>query len=128
MLKVSGQVELDFMSWLDVNDEHVKQPEHRSSSCRKEIKRWNSTVLERSHEYVMFFVSKAMTWKSGVSGSLARKIMFSDVSRVQCWADATREMAIEFPPGEQVEGKDLTGEFLRLLYRAQMTVNSCEKD
>ena len=41
----TGQVELDFMSWLDVNKKDVKQPEYRSRMCGKEIKRWDSTTL-----------------------------------------------------------------------------------
>ena len=124
----TGTVELDFMSWLDVNQEDVQQPEYRSKLCRKEIKRLDSTVLERSREYVMFLFSKAMTWKSEVSRSLVRKVMFSERSRVQCWADATREMAIELPPGEQAEDKDLIGEFLRLFHSAQTKLNSCVKE
>ena len=74
----TGKVELGFMSWLDVNDEDVKQLEYRTRLCRKEIKLWDSTGLERFHEHVMFFFT-AMTWRSGVSRSLARKIMSSDV-------------------------------------------------
>ena len=47
-----------------------------------------------SLEYVMFFFSKAMTWRPGASRLSARKIMFLDASRVQCRADAMSEMAI----------------------------------
>ena len=57
----TGKIDLDFMSWLDVNKKDVKQPVYRSRLCRKEIKRWDSTVLERSHEYVMFLLAKPMT-------------------------------------------------------------------
>ena len=66
---------------------------------------------------------KAMTWRSGATRSLARKIMSSDVSGVQCWTNTVRKMAIDFPPEEQVEDKDLIREFVRL---TKMIVNSCE--
>ena len=83
MSKVSGRVELDFMSWLDVNEEDVKQPEYRPRSCkqgerweivREELQRWRPTVpgtflTMGSFEYVIVLFSKAMTWRSGVSGS-----------------------------------------------------------
>ena len=69
----TGKVELDFMSWLDVKIEYVKQPEYRSRLCRKEIERWDPTVLERSHEYVMFLCTKAMTWRSRIEWVVGTK-------------------------------------------------------
>ena len=43
LLKVSGQVELDFMSWLDVSEEDANS-EYRSRLCGKELKRWDPTA------------------------------------------------------------------------------------
>ena len=156
LLKVSRQFELDFMSrsgvyrkqprtwatyfgipaiptrWLDVNKEDAKQPKYRFRLCGKELKRWGPTVPGTSapigsFEYVVFLFSGAMTWRSGASGSLPRKVMFLDASRVHCWPDAVSEMAIELPPEEQVKGEDLVGEFLRSLYGTRKTARNWDK-
>ena len=43
-LKVSSIIEFEFISWLDVNEEDVKQSECRSRLCAKELKQWDSAV------------------------------------------------------------------------------------
>ena len=133
LLRVSRQVELDFMSWLGVYrkrpgmwaTDRAFQLSRRSgwrtpSSQRIELERWDVTPgtfasmgpLER----VMFLFTKALMWKPGASGPSARKIMFLDASRAHCQADATREMAIELQPDVKVKGQDLVGELLKSLY------------
>ena len=67
-------------------------------------------------ECVMFLLSKALMRKPGAFGATTRKILFLDVSRAHCQAEATSEMAIELPPEEQVKGEDLIGELLKPLY------------
>ena len=88
---IRGKVEVHFASWLDMKKENVEKLEYRPGLCRNEIKRWNPTVFERSREYVMFLFTKAMTVRSEVSGSLTRKIMFSDVSGVHYRANTIRD-------------------------------------
>ena len=64
----------------------------------------------------VFLFSKVITWTPGVSGSLARTIIFLDASSVHCWADAMRVIAIELPPEDEVKDKDLVREFSRSRY------------
>ena len=88
LLKVSRQVELDFMSrlgayrnrprawatdigipviptkWVDVNKGKVMQPQYRSRLCGKELKRWDPTVPRTfasigPFEILMFLFSKS---------------------------------------------------------------------
>ena len=135
LLKVSRQVELDFMNrlgvyrkrprtwatdrgipviptkWVDVNKVDAKQPEYRSRLCAEVLKRWDPTMPGSFAsmgplECVMFLFSKALMWKLGTSGPSARKIIFLDASRAHCQADATSEMGIELPPEEPVNGQD----------------------
>ena len=156
LLKVSRQVEIDFMSrlgvcrkrprtwatdrgipviptkWATVNKGDARQPESRSRLCGKELERWDPTmpgtfVSMGPLECVMFLVSKALIWNFGVSGPSARKIMFLDASRAHCQADATSEMAIELPAEEQVKGEDLVGELLKSLYETTKAAHKWEK-
>ena len=156
LLKVSRQVELDFMSqqgvyrkrprtwgtdrgfpvistkWVDVNKGTPSKPECRSRLCGKELKRWAPTIPGTFAsmgplECVILLFSKALMRKPGASGPLARKIMFLDASRAHCQADATSEMAIELPPEEQVKGQDLVGELLNSLYGTRKAAHSWER-
>ena len=51
----------------------------------------------RPFEFVMFLFSIALMWEPGASGATIRKILFLDASRAHCQAEATSEMAIEWP-------------------------------
>ena len=66
-------------------------------------------------------------WRPGASGATTRKILFLDTSRAHCQAVPTSEMAIEFPPEEQVKGKDLIGELLKSLYGTRKAAHNWEK-
>ena len=56
-------------------------------------------------ECVMFIFSNALMWKPGASCATARKILFLDVSRAHCQAEAMSEMVKELLPEEQVKGE-----------------------
>ena len=150
LLKVSRQVELDFMSRLGVYRKRPRQwgtdrgipvlptkwvdeqPECRSRLCGKELKRWDPTMpgtcaSTGPFECAMFLFSKALMWKPGANGPSARKIMFLDASRAHCQADATSEMAIQLPPEEQVKGEDMVGELLKSLYGTRKAAHNWKK-
>ena len=120
LLKASRQVELDFMSrlgvyrkrsrtwatdrgilviptkWVDVSKGDAKQPEYRSR-LYGELKRWDPMMSGtfasmEPFECAMFLFSKALMWKPGANGPLARNIMLLNASRAQCQADATSEI------------------------------------
>ena len=76
LLNVSGQVELVFMSWLDVSEEDASQSVDRDCAG-KNSKRWDPTApgtvaSMRSLEYVMFSFHQSDdvdTWSGWVVGT-----------------------------------------------------------
>ena len=85
----------------------------------------NCCVNEIARVGDVFLFSKVITWTPGVSGSLARTIVwFWDASSVHCWADAMRLIAIELPPEDEVKDKDLVREVSRSRY---VTAHNWEK-
>ena len=155
LLGASRKVEVDFMNWLEVyrkrprnwaKDKSIhfiptkwvdvnkgdERPEYRSRLCGKELKRSNPTMPGTfasmgPFECVMFAFSKALMWKPGANGATTRKILFLDASRAHCQAEATRGMAIELPPEEQVKGEDLIGELSKSLYGTRKAAHNWEK-
>ena len=80
----------------------------------------NGTVRVRDVSFLQS--ADVETWSEWIVGTKDL-----DASRAHCQAVATSEMAIEFPPEEQVKGEDLVAELLKSLYGTRKAAHNWEK-
>ena len=102
------------LRWVDVNKGDDSKPKYRSRIAAKEIKTNNRPDLFAATppiEHIKYLISRVA---SGQRGRHPSRLMIKDVKKAYVFADATRKIYIELPPGDSEHGK--VGLLLKSLY------------